>query len=246
VRRRRSHVGRAIGVDAEPYRGRLVQDRGPRVGLVGHSGRGHRARHLVRDSLVEHRHSLVDGRLTDMGKPGTPEWKRATVSHDYRRGFTAGVVVTASAASVLMIVGFVSMGGMDALGDRLERAAGQGSSDELDEDAPVEEHTRPFEFDGPTGADHGGPGGPHTAAAAGVTGATGARTTGVAPGADVPKETKEQRLLREEGELAHEELGGRDLGLDELVRAQQHNRKVLKRGNSMFDKVLGRDDDSAE
>lgn len=117
-RQRRSFAGRAIGIDAEPYRGRLVEDRGPRVGIVGHGG-GRFDRHRVRNSLMTRRQSQIDGRASTHGRRGSPEWERASASQAYRRGFVAGVVVAGSACGVLMLVGFFAMGGSDRLVQRL-------------------------------------------------------------------------------------------------------------------------------
>lgn len=186
---------------------------------------------------------MIDGRLTDMGTVGTPERKRASRSHDYRRGFAAGAVVTASAASVLMLAGFVGMGGVGALGDKLEQAA------ERDLDPARDDHGTPRPFGG---ADRVGDSENAERIAdsdnleAGF--ATGTPTTrerlGGSPSGPrgLQEETGDERRLREEDELVNENYGGRDLGLDELVRTQQHNRKVLKRGDNMFNKLLGRDD----
>lgn len=213
MRRRRSLPARALGVDAEPYRGRLVESRGPRVGIVGHG----LDRHRVRDSLMARRNSMPVDRPSEYGRPGTETWQRASNHDTYRRGFIAGVVVSGSACGMLMLVGFFSLGGAERLAQRLTPAAEEASA----------EAGRPD---------------PWAHVASELEAEQEGRAQPTAPPArdDGRAKTAIEQRGRDLDAIANEDYGGRDYGFDELVKTHRHNRKVLQTGGKFINALVGK------
>lgn len=215
---------RAKSVDAEPYRGRLVPDQGPRVGVVERAVRRSRRPAKPSENRTHKRHKLRPAREPAPQQPTTGYTLRpggaplaGPRGQDFRRGFIAGVMVTLCLGTVAVALAFRDDHAQDrVMVQDLATAAMERIRVERATEAPTAEPAPPADGQASPAA---------TRAGAGVAAQV--------ERPHVPTSSHTGTSDDLEG-LDTVDVDGRDMGISDLVRAQRHNRKVVERAGEQL------------